>query len=85
MMILGVFPLVVAVLLLVVSFFVLVVVTKTESKSLQSFGRILAITLCIFATISIITTIYLSLTLGQIRTRGKFTRMPESKYQHFRK
>lgn len=43
-----------AVLLLVVSFFVLVVVTKTDSKSLKTFGRILAITLWIISASAIL-------------------------------
>jgi len=41
----GILPIVKALMLLVVSFFVLLGVTKTDSKNLKQFGRILAIIL----------------------------------------
>jgi len=41
----GMFPIVKALLLLVVSFFVLIGVTKADSKRLKQFGRILAVAL----------------------------------------
>lgn len=61
-----------AVLLLVVSFFVLVGVTKTESKNLKTFGRILAITLWIISAVSIIFSIYLSNTTSRLPRMHKY-------------
>lgn len=45
-------------LLLVVSFFVLVGVTKTDSKNLKTFGRILAMTFWIIAICATICLVY---------------------------
>jgi len=62
MMLFGLFPVVKALVMLTVSFFVLFVVSKTESKALKQFGRILAVTFCIIAAYLIITALYLSVT-----------------------
>ena len=67
MMLLGLFPLVPAVLILTLSFFVLVTVSKIDSKALQSFGRILAAVLCIFAALAMIT--HISFSIGGRRCR----------------
>ncbi len=60
------FSLVPAMMLLTVSFFVLVAVSKIQSKALRNFGKIIAVVLCIFAGLSIIASIYLGIT-GKFR------------------
>jgi len=61
-MLFGLFPIVQALVLLTVSFFILFVVPKIESKALKQFGRILAVTFCIIAAYLIITALYSSVT-----------------------
>ncbi len=56
----GLMPIVQAVLLSVVSFFVLVAVTKTESKNLQKFGRLLACALWTIAVVMVVSTFFFS-------------------------
>ena len=52
------YPIVKAVLLIVVSFFVLLGVSKAESKNLKTLGRMLAITLWIISASAIICSIF---------------------------
>jgi cell division protein FtsW (lipid II flippase) len=59
-------------LALVVSFFVLIGVTRTDSKNLKTFGRILAITLCLIAILATIFLIYSQRSEKYPKIRGHF-------------
>jgi len=63
-MFLGIKAIAKALLVLAVSFFVLLGVTKTESRRLQQFGRIIAIGLFLVAILSIVCTLYLGIIYG---------------------
>jgi len=56
----AIFPIIKGVLLLVVSFFVLIGVTKVGSQRIKKFGRILAIVLWILSACMMICSVYLS-------------------------
>lgn len=58
----GLFAIMKTLLLLIVSFFILVAVSKVESQKLKKFGRILAIVLWVIAGCVIVCTFYLSVT-----------------------
>jgi uncharacterized membrane protein len=72
MMLMGPSPLISAMILLTVAFFVLVTVARTQSKALRIFGRILAILLCILAGLSIIASIYCGITGKSCKGIWKF-------------
>lgn len=83
MMLFGLSPVVKALFMLVVSFFVLFAVAKTESKRLRQFGRIIAITLCIIAAYVIIMALYSSVMGKPCLYKSKFHRyMPYEKMHH---
>jgi hypothetical protein len=58
-------------------------VTKIESKALKSFGRIIAVFLCIFAAINIIASFYIGITGKTYGYKGveKSTFRPHRDYQ----
>lgn len=82
-MLFGLFPIVKALFILALSFFILFVVSKTESKGLKQFGRIIAIALCIIATYVIIMALYSSATGKSCLYKSRFYRdMPYKKMHH---
>lgn len=83
MMLSGLFPVVKALLMLIVSFFVLFAVSRTESKRLKQFGRILAVTLCIIAAYLIIIALYLSVTGKSLSYKSMpYRYMPYKRMHH---
>jgi len=79
MIYLGILPFFQAIMLLAFSFFVLFAASKTESKNLKSFGRIIAASFWVIACAVIIISIYLNVTglylLGAPRLPFKYHRM----------
>jgi FtsH-binding integral membrane protein len=75
------FPIVKALCMLTVSFFILFAVSKTESKGLQQFGRIIAVTFWVMAIALVILSFYASLT-GQSHLCGKDKGMFYKKMHH---
>ena len=73
------FPAVNAMLLLVLSFFVLVGVSKTDSKTLKSFGRILTVILWAIAACLIAVTLYLNYSGAKGKTL-RYKLMPYKMY-----
>jgi len=62
MRIFGFTPIVNALFLLTVSFFVLLAASRSESRGLKQFGRIIAVAFWIIAASIVVGTVYLSLT-----------------------
>lgn len=84
MQLLGLMSIAKAIAMLTLSFFILFAVSKTESKGLKQFGRILVVTLCIISVYIVTLTVYFNLSgLGdkhEIVTR----RMLHQKFKQLR-
>ncbi|UCC95584.1 MAG: hypothetical protein JSW40_02245 [Candidatus Omnitrophota bacterium] len=79
----GLIPVMKALFMVVTSFFVLFCVTKTESKGLKQFGRIIAFTLWIIAAYLIILGLYARITGIPCKHGGlSFRKMHHGKMIH---
>ena len=72
----GLYKIIKALALLVVTFFVLLAASKTNSKGLKQFGKFLAIALSATAAILIVCAVYSSLTGVSKKCKGPMSRAP---------